>query len=132
MSVNKVTSKPFDIKDYKAENAEVQRASQENNYIYSLLKKAESGSCSAIKKLLGYSMINFNPDVEFAAKLMEEAKEMLNKAYDIYTDGAGQLSNRSLNAAEHAVVKDDHGCLTQNEKQNKVNTIVDDMESSIK
>ena len=131
MRTDSATSKPFEIVDYKAEDAEIKRASQENNYIYSLMKKAESGSCNAIKKLLGYSMINFSPDVEFAAKLMEEAREMITKAYDIYTNGAGELSDISINAAKQSTIQNSDRSMTDEEKQQAYNKTINDMQCSI-
>ena len=130
MKTNEVTSKPIEARNYKAENAEIKRASQENNYIYSLLKKAQNGSCSAIKKLLEHSMINFNPNVEFAAKLMDEASEMLNEALSIYTDGSGDLSDNALNMAQEAVLNDNHGEKTDIEMAQEYNNLVNDMELS--
>ena len=121
-----------EIKNYKAEDAEIKRASQENNYIYCLLKKAEGGNCNAIKKLLGYSMINFNPDVEFAANLMNEAREMLDEAYDIYTNGCGKLSDRSINAAKGAVVENNvNNPISKDKEEKEINATLSDLEGSI-
>ena len=130
MSIEKVTTKPVEVKDYKKEDAEIKRASQENNFIYSLLKKAEDGNCNAIKKLLGYSLINFNPNVEFAAKLMDEAGEMLTKALNTFTNGAGELNDNALNAAQEAVLNDNHGEKTDMEMAQEYNDLVSDMELS--
>ena len=120
-------------KDYKAENAEIKRASQINNDIYSLLLKAKYGNCSAIKKLLEYTLPDFADfaNAEFAIKLWEEGQKMLDKASDIYTDGAGKLSDLSKKAAEHSVFENAKGNLTEAEGQREVNAIVDDLECSI-
>ena len=128
MTIEKTTSNPVETRNYKAENAEIKRASQENNFIYSLMKKAENGSSNAIKKLLEYSMSNFNPDVEFAANLMQEAQEMLTKASEIYTNGAGKLSDLSLDTIKESILENDYNKLTDTEKQQKFNEEVCEIE----
>ena len=130
MSIDKVTTKPIEAKDYKKEDAEIKRASQENNYIYSLLKKAQNGSCGAIKKLLEHSLINFNPNVEFAAKLMEEAGEMLSEAISTYTDSKGSLSDTTLKTAQETVLNDSNGKMSDMEMAQEYNNLVSDLEIS--
>ena len=127
MKTNNATTKPVEIRNYKKENIDIKRAEQENNYIYGLILKLKGGDIDAGEKLLKHSLLKFNPDVEFAAKLMEEAGEMLTDALNTYTDGHGNLSDVTLGLVEEAVLNEDHGDMSDAEKaqeyKNKVNSL---------
>ena len=56
---------------------------------------------------------------------------MLNEGYEICTNGAGQLSDFSLNAAKETVNQNDKKYISQAEKQRDVDTIIDEMKCSI-
>ncbi len=114
--------------DMKAEDAEIKRASQQNNDIYRLQLKAHHGDCNAIKKLINYSFNNFNLDSSFANQLTKEANEMLEEARAIYTTSCGKLSDDSINAAKIQIENNNHGEKSDMEMAQEYNNLIADME----
>ena len=112
----------------KAEDAEIKRASQQNNEIYRLQLQAKGGSCSAIKKLINYNFKNFNLDSDFANQLTQDASEMLSKQLEIYTTSCGELSDNSINAAKSQIENNNHGEKTDIEMAEEYNNLIADME----
>lgn len=112
----------------KEEDAEIKRASQQNNEIYRLQLQAKNGNCLAIKKLINYNFKNFNLDSEFANQLTQEASEMLSKQLELYTTSCGELSDNSLNAAKAQIASNNHGEKTDIEMAEEYNNLISDME----
>ena len=112
----------------KAEDAEIQRASQQSRDIYRLQLQAKHGNCDAIKKLISYNFQDFGLDSEFAQELQNESKQMLSEQLAIYTTSCGKLSDTSIEFAKDKVAEDDDGSMSDMEKAQEYNNLIDDME----
>ena len=127
MKTNNVTTKPVEVKDYKKENAEIKRASQYENNLYSLMRQIEHHDTNAIIKAKRLKMLNFTPEAEFAMKLMDEAGEYIAKINEMCYDSSGQLSNYSLKVAEETIANDNN-IKTDTERAQAYNDLIVDME----
>jgi len=128
MAIEKVTTNPVKAKDYKAENAEIKRASQYELDLYSLMKRIERHDPSAIIQAKNLKSLNFSPETEFAAKLMQEAQEYTEKINDLCYDSSGELSNYSIQVAKETISQDSYNDMTDTERAEAYNDLISDME----